>query len=144
MNSDFLIKLRTVHDRNSTLLRRWFTMDFLLMKKTFSFFLKTDSFRTYSKKNPQNWSLSTVGMQFYWKKLHHIIFLEKLPNLRNQLLSVTSSLVLKRQITWKITWKVGVKSRKKNDSSTFLRWVLVNIKHLLESNRRNKTVHKAC
>ena len=62
------------------------------------------------------------------------------PNFRNQLFSVTSSFVLKKQISWKITWKLGAKLRKRDDSSSFLHWVPLSIKYLLESNRKNKYI----
>ena len=70
-------------------------------------------FHAYSKRIcgefsiKESCSLNTVGLQIYWKKLNHRNFSEKFPKFRNRLFSAASSFVLKKHITWKITWKLS-------------------------------------
>ena len=49
--------------------------------------------------------------------------------------------MLNSQITWKVTWKSGVKPREREDFSHFSNWVLLVIKRLLETNFRNGTLN---
>ena len=89
-------------------LRRWSTIYFFLK----IFFLKQLVLDTYSKNNLW-WVLFIAKLQSehcrlvtLLKELHHRIFSEKFSNFCNQLFFATFSF-MKKQITWKITWKLG-------------------------------------
>ena len=51
MSAVFLIKFRVVYCKVAALLRRWFTTDFFLKKKTFFIFFKQLVFGMFPKKN---------------------------------------------------------------------------------------------
>ena len=110
-----------------------FILQGLNFTKTFSiidfslkiFFLRQLLFDTYWGKH-MRWSLFIEELQSghcrhttLLKKLHHSRFPEKPPNFHNHLFFVTFSFVLKNQITWKITSKLGVKPREMEDSFPF-------------------------
>ena len=125
--------------------------------------------RLFSQKNTRHLSLfilfKTAGFQRMFQKESVVVFLiaksqpehsrfvtilketpckglpEKIPNFCNQLFSVRSTFVLKKKIAWKIiTWQLSIKPRK-SDNSPVSNCVLLNVKHLLEGNCRNRTVH---
>ena len=108
MSSAFLKKLRIVYYRASTLLRRWSTIYFFLK----IFFLKQLVLDTYSKNNLR-WVLFIAKLQSehcrlvtLLTELDHWLFSEKFSNFSNQLFFATF-LFMKKQITWKITWKLS-------------------------------------
>ena len=97
---------------------------FYQKEHSFSLFIpfKAASFQyIFQKEYVANFLYRKVaGLLCYWKKLHHRSFPEKFQNFRNQLFSVTYSFVLKKQITWQITWK-------RDDSSAFLHSLISSI-----------------
>ena len=105
------------------------------------FLLKQLVLDTYSKNNLQ-WVLFITKMLSehcmlvtLLKELHHRTFPDKFSNFCNQLFFATFSF-MKKQITWKITWQLSKEKgqgKERDDSSAFLRWVFLNIKHLLKN-----------
>ena len=139
MSSAFLIKLRVVYYRAATFFK---TLVHYNLFSIFFFFFKTASFSyIFQRESVVSPLYSKVAVWTLQASLLTETATYTFPNFRNQLFSVTSSFVLKKQISWKITWKLGAKLRKRDDSSSFLHWVPLSIKYLLESNRKNRADH---
>ena len=105
----FLIKLRAVYYRVATLLE----------------FFKTASFRYIFQKVSAVSSLNS-HVAFWTLWVWNFTERNSIINifLRNfQTIFCNISFLLKRQITWKIIWKLGVKPRERDNSSAILRWV---------------------
>ena len=139
MSSAFSIKLRVAYYRAATFFKTlvrynlFFVIIFFFKAASFPYIFQRESVVSPLYSKVAVWtlqaSLLTETATYTFPKFH------------NQLFSVTSSFVLKKQISWKITWKLGAKPRKRDDSSAFLHWVPHSIKYLLESNRKNRADH---
>ena len=108
MSSAFSTKLSVVYYRAATSLKCWSTIYFFLK----IFFLKQLVFGRYSK-NSLWWVLFIAKLQSeHWrlvtllKELHHRNSSNKFLNFCNELFFATFSF-MKKQITWKITSKLG-------------------------------------
>ena len=128
----FFIILKAAHYRVTTLLGIWSTIDFFLK----IWFVKTFSKKYLSKLQPEHCRFVTL-----LKETPSYTFSWEIFKLLSSIRLLTSSFLLKRQITWKITWKLEAKPRERDNSAAFFYWVLLTIKHLLENNHRNRTVH---
>ena len=137
MSSAFLMKFRVVYYRAEALLRRWSTMNFFLKKKTFFIFFKQLVFGTFSKKNLW-WILFIAKLQSENCRL--ITLMKETPWEFSKLLQ--SIIFLNISICGEVNYmKDYMKATKKGWFLRFLHWVLLNTKHLLERNCRNRTAH---